>query len=192
MEIAPQIDDEPEYVKLVEMAVNGVLRRHLPASLALIKIDNWFGSRWLGFSGKYLGAIGLTIKPSYFDQENLRIPPFVPDRVLSQRRFIGPTFVEVNTGPPVHLKVASSTGLRRKAAIEEPRTALAWYSGNSKQNGRGSLMVYLPEGSSYWGWFVEWERSTPWRVTESKGITLEEVSLLMEEGSVSFASSPTL
>lgn len=46
MEIAPQFDVEPEFVRQVELAVNGILRRYSPTAFALIKIDNWFGRKW--------------------------------------------------------------------------------------------------------------------------------------------------
>jgi hypothetical protein len=185
------LDDEPEFIRQVELAVNGVLRRSSPAALALIKIDNWFGSRWLGFSGKIIGAAGLTIRPEYRDHNRLRIPPFVPERVVSQRRFAGPAFDEIDGGKPVHLSVPSRLALRRKAAKEEPETALVWYSGNSKANGRGSLLVYLPDCNSYWAWFVELERGEPWRITEARGISPDAFSLLMKKGSASIVESPT-
>ena len=47
----------------VERAVNGVFRRHSPETGVLVKINNWFGSNWLGFSGKALGAVGVWNKP---------------------------------------------------------------------------------------------------------------------------------
>jgi hypothetical protein len=37
----------------------------------VVKIDNWFGKRWLGFSGKALGALGVRKK-------KLTLPPFHP------------------------------------------------------------------------------------------------------------------
>ena len=88
----PQLDDDPEFVRRVELTVNGILRSHSPASLAVIKIDNWFGARWLGFSGKFGGIAGFTLKPSFRTRKRLRIPLFVPERVVFQRRFSGPEF----------------------------------------------------------------------------------------------------
>ena len=192
MEIAPQVDDEPEFIRQVELAVNGILRRCSPIALALIKIDNWFGSRWLGFSGKALGALGVWTLPSDRRPHNIiRIPPFVPERVVLQRRFAAPDYREVDPGKLVHKHIHSSIALERRAAIEEPETALAWYSGNSKANGRGALMAYVPAGDSYWPWFVELERGEPWRITEARRIKPDDLSRLMEEGSASLAGSLT-
>jgi len=189
MEIATQIDDDSEFIRLVELTVNGVLHRNPPPSLAVIKIDNWFGSRWLGFCGKSLGLVGFTLKPDGRTPRKLRIPPFVPERVLSQRRFAAPDFREVAPGRPVHRQMPGSTALNRKAAIAEPETTLVWFSGNSKANGRGSLMVYAPAGNTYWCWFAELERGEPWRVTEAREIKPDDLTRLMEEGSASFAST---
>jgi uncharacterized protein (DUF4415 family) len=193
IEIAPLSDDDPEFVHTVAKAINGMLRRCSPKNIALIKIDNWFGSRWLGFCGticfgKYARA-GVSVRPSYLDHKHLTIPPFVPERVVSQRRFAGPEFRETDAGKLIHMQIPSKLALRRKVAVEEPETALAWYSGNTIANGRGSLMVYLPDGSSYCAWFVDLEHRESWQITEARGISPDEFSLLLEEGSVLHAST---
>ncbi|HEY2859006.1 MAG TPA: hypothetical protein VGJ21_11360 [Terracidiphilus sp.] len=85
MNLQSQPGDAPDFVSVVEHAVNGILRRYSPPTLILVKIDNWFGSR--------------------------------------------------------------RAALLRKAAVAAPFTALVWYSGNSKTNGRGSLMAHVPVNS---------------------------------------------
>src|ERR1035441_403754 len=69
MKITPEIDDSPDFVRQVEQVVNGVICLHAPETLVLIKIDNYFGSKWLGFSGKALGALGVWHNPSYHRSE---------------------------------------------------------------------------------------------------------------------------
>jgi uncharacterized protein (DUF4415 family) len=191
--IEPQSDDDPEFIRQVEMALNGVLRRCSPAALALIKIDNWFDWKWLGFPGgiyigKYARAVPGRIPSDRRPRDLITIPPFVPERVVSQRRFAAPEYREIDPGKPVHLHLRNRLALRRKAAAEEPETALAWYSGNSKANGRGALMVYPPAGASYWPWYAELTRGEPWRISaKAKNIKPDEFSRLMEEGSASLA-----
>ena len=193
MEITPQFDDEPEFVRQVELAVNGILRRYSPVSLALIKIDNWFGRRWLYFSGKALGSVGIWQAPTDRRPNNfLRIPPFVPERVVSQRRFIAPEYREIDPGKLLHRHVTSSVALERRAAEQEPETALVWYSGNSNANGRGALMAYIPVGTSYWPWYAELERAEPWHITaQAKNIKPNQFSGLVEEESDSLVDSST-
>lgn len=107
MKVAPQLDDAPDFIGYIERVVNGIVRRHCPDTIALVKIDNWFGSNWLGFSGKALGALGVWNKPRNMPADNIRIPPFVPARVVSQRRFVGPNYEEVPKGKPIHIRVPS-------------------------------------------------------------------------------------
>jgi hypothetical protein len=74
MRILPQQDDVPSFVEQIERAVQGVLIRYEPASLIPIEIDNWFGSKWLSFSGKSLGAIGVWGIPSLLRLTTSRFP----------------------------------------------------------------------------------------------------------------------
>ena len=181
MKLVVQPDDAPDFVALVEQALNGIVCRYAPSTVILIKIDNWFGARWLGFAGKFLGLAGVTLKArDKARAASIRIPPFVPERVVSQRRFVAPAFKEVDPGEPVHKHVPSRTALRRKASVEAPGETIIWYSGNSKANGRGSLMAYLPLDSSYWPWFVELEKGAHWRITEIRGIKAEDFSNLAQ------------
>jgi len=108
MKIAPGKNDAPQFISAVEQVANGILRRHLPKTFFLIKIDNWFGSKWLGFSGKTMGAIGVWNKPYERDPKGLRIPPFV----ISQRRFAAPDYGEIDSGKLIHQHVGSTDALR--------------------------------------------------------------------------------
>jgi hypothetical protein len=38
--VTPELDDAPDFAWLVERVANGVIRRHAPETLVLIKIDN--------------------------------------------------------------------------------------------------------------------------------------------------------
>jgi hypothetical protein len=84
MRFVQQEDDDAEFLEQVRLCIDWVTQVHRPPELFLIKIDNWFGPNWLRFSGKCLGAIAIW-------KDRLTIPPFVPHRVLWERRFVGPT-----------------------------------------------------------------------------------------------------
>jgi hypothetical protein len=183
MKITPEFDDAPDFVTKVEQAVNGIIRRHAPETIFLIKIDNFFGSKWLGFSGKFMGALGSWHKPYNKPADDIRIPPFVPSRVVSQRRFAAPSYEEIDCGEPIHKRIPSRLALRRKAAAVEPRASLLWYSGDSKASGRGSVMAYVSVGDSYWPWYAALEAEETWRVTETWDIKREDLSSLLELGS---------
>jgi hypothetical protein len=57
---------------------SGARSRSSPRELHLVTIDGWFSQRWLDFSHKELGAVR-------FATMDLRVPPFVPSRVLTTR-----------------------------------------------------------------------------------------------------------
>jgi hypothetical protein len=183
VKITPDIDDAPDFVRQVEQVANGVTRRHAPEILVLIKIDNFFGSKWLGFSGKALGAIGVWFNPSYHPASVVRIPPFVPNRVVSQRRFSAPAYEEIDCGSPVHKRMPSRVALNRTVATAAPKSALVWYSGESKATGRGAVMAYVPAGDSYWLWYAALETGESWSVTETLDIKRDDLASLMEQGS---------
>jgi hypothetical protein len=178
--ITPDIDDAPDFVRQVEQVANGVIRRQAPDTLVLIKIDNFFGSKWLGFSGKVLGAVGVWHNPSYHPANNVRIPPFVPNRVVSQRRVSGPAYGESMVASR---SIRGGTALKRMAATEAPKSALVWYSGESESTGRGAVMAYVPAGDSYWLWYAASETGESWSVTETLDVKRDDLASLIEQGS---------
>jgi hypothetical protein len=183
MRITSDLDDAPDFVRQVEQVANGVTLRHTPETLVLIKIDNFFGSKWLGFSGKALGAISIWFNPSYHPAAIVTIPPFVPNRVVSQRRYSSPTYEEIDCGEPIHKRIPSRIALTRTVATAATKSALVWYSGKSKATGRGAVMAYVPAGDSYWLWYAAFEAGESWSVNETLDIKRDDLASLMEEGS---------
>ena len=182
LRIAAAPDDATDFVSIVERVILGIVARHSPKTLVVIKIDNWFGSNWLGFSGKALGLLGVWSKPYDRPADGIRIPPFVPNRVVSQRRFSGPNSAEIDSGKPIHARVVSTVALLRKAAAVAPNTALFWYSGNSLTAGRGAVMAYTPVENSYWPWYAGWQQDGAWRLVETWDMKRQDLARLLEQG----------
>lgn len=72
MKIEPDQDDACEFIAEVQVLAQGLLLTYAPPVVIVIKIKNWFGARWLNFSGKALGALGIW-------KTRLTIPPFVSE-----------------------------------------------------------------------------------------------------------------
>ena len=72
--------------------------------------------------------------------------------------------------------------LNRIAATESPKSALVWYSGESKATARGAVMAYVPAGDSYWLWYAALKTGESWSVTETLDIKRDELASLMEQG----------
>jgi hypothetical protein len=171
--IVPQPDDDAEFIAQIEKTIAGVLSECSPSSVELVKIDNWFGGRWLGFSGKTLGMLGLRKEP-------LTVPPFVPSRVIWHKRFDAPEFVEREPGRPIHISIESQQALLRKMTDVAPKTTVIWFSGNTKTTQRGSVLVYSWASRSYWDWYAEWAKDDVWRVSNTLNTKKSEVEQLIK------------
>jgi hypothetical protein len=168
MRIMPDSNDADDFVAIVSQITNGLLDRNAPSSLILIKVNNWFGFKWRNFSGKGLGVVPVW-------KRYLTVPPFVPSRIISQRRFAAPRYEEIASGDPVHLRVPSREAMKRSIAEVAPGAVVVWYSGNSKSSGRGSLMAYLPVKDSYSSWYAAWSHRERWKLEKTQGIKREDL-----------------
>jgi hypothetical protein len=152
---------------------NGILRYHAPPELILIKINNWFGGRWLRFSGRVLGVLGVW-------KNALSIPPFVPNRVASQRRFRAPEYREINAGKPIHIQIDSAKATRRRVSEIAGGAALIWYSGCSNTTERGAIMAYVPGERGYTPWYTGWAKREEWELVQPKEISAQQLAKLTQ------------
>lgn len=166
MRFVPDDDDAPEFLAEVKALTDGLLRAFAPPSIVVIKIDNYFGKKWLHFSGKALGALAIWKK-------RLNVPPFVPNRVVSQSAFAGRTYDEAISTNPIHIHTESKNALRRYVADVAHGAAVVWYSGQSKNSGHGSMMAHFPTADGYWPLYVHWVKRGSWRVVESFEVNYE-------------------
>jgi len=163
--------DAPDFIACVDTFLHGIVKAHAPPELILVKIDNWFGSNWLRFSGKTLGALGVW-------KHKLTVPPFVPSRVVWQRRFSAPTYAEEAGDRQIHVSTSGESALSRRLAQVAPGAALMWFSGGSESNGRGAVMAYIPMPDSYWVWYAGFSADGDWHPTDLKEISVGELSAL--------------
>jgi hypothetical protein len=102
--------DSAEFMKKVQALVVGVARDYEPARLYVVRLDNWFGPKWMHFAGKFTAGKGAAIG---VHKVALHVPPFVPHRVVAERVFAGPSYEEAVVRPPLHIKCPSSQALLR-------------------------------------------------------------------------------
>jgi len=161
-------DDHGFLVIVRDIALN-VWTRSRATDLLIVKIDSWFGPRWHAFSGKALGAVGLRRRP-------LRVPPFVPSRIRWQRNF---RTLEAPPNQPrrcrIHRWIDSETNLNRRFDDVVPDTAVIWFSGSTRPNGRGAIMAYARERIDSYGWYAGWVRTTHWLPTQLRDISRTEI-----------------
>jgi hypothetical protein len=179
MTITSDQDDAPKFIAEVQNLVDGLLRTYAPPAVVILKINNWFGPRWLKFSGKALGALGVWKK-------RLTIPPFVPNRVVSQVTYAGASYDEIVVRNPIHIRTKGMMTLKRYVEDVAPGAAIIWYSGRSGKSGQGSMMAYVPSTDDYLPLYVRWVIRDSWRVSQAIGITAEDVLRLSQSVSVPF------
>ena len=165
--------DAANFVSKVDAVLRGIVKMHAPPEIILVKISNWFGPKWLRFSGKVVGTLGVW-------HGRLTIPPFVPNRVVWQRRFTAPSYEEVSSGDPIHVETSGFWPLHRSADLVAPGKALVWFSGASEANGRAAIMGYIPGPDSYWVWYAAFSHNDTWRPNYVRGISASEFEVLMD------------
>lgn len=177
------LNDDPAFLGVVARLITGTVRTESVRRFVVIKIDNWFGSNWLGFRYKILGAAGA----HEWDTANPElVPPFIPKRIVKQHTFELPgDSQEIRR---VHRYQPSEHNRRNRLEKLVPGTALFWWSGGSALNGRGSVMAYLPGETGYRGWYAGFKRvesrrgvihQTDWGPAELKGTSRRELSELL-------------
>lgn len=172
----PANDDDPKFLAYVDQLIAGALAVHSPEDVRVFKIDNWFDHKWLGFSGKVLGMIGVW-------QKAPTLPPFVANRIVHQwhfRRDDDGCYQPLGSGPDIHHRGWSCVNLQRRVQLVVPSSALFWYSGNTLATGRGSLMGYIPVEELCWRWFLSLIRDGSWKAARRKNIHAYEVRLFEE------------
>jgi hypothetical protein len=171
--LEPQDGDDVDFVWKVRVIAVAIAARYVPREVVLVKVANWFGPKWLRFSGKMLGAVGVW-------RSKLTVPPFVPARVRWQRRFRRPAFKVAPSGDPLHIATRSEAGLRRYLSDVAPGAAVIWFSGDTLGNGRGAIMTYVQHADSCWAWYAGWIRKNGWQASQLKGISRMEVLSLLD------------
>jgi hypothetical protein len=192
--VSAQPGDSAEFIEKSRAIAVGVARDYEPARLYVIRIDNWFGPKWMHFAGKFTAGKGAAIG---VHKSRLHVPPFVPNRVVRQRVLAGPDYEETADMPPLHIECPSKQALSRRIADIDKDAAFVWFSGESGAQKRGSVMVYLPipfdptvprrgklgrRGAFYVGFL---QSEIGWEPAMLRGISRGEVAHLEESGRAS-------
>jgi hypothetical protein len=189
--VSTQSGDSAEFMGKARGIALGIARDYEPARLYVIRIDNWFGPKWMHFAGKFTAGKGAAIG---VHKTRLHVPPFVPSRVMGQRVFVGPDYEETAAAAPLHIECSSKQALSRRIADVDNDAVFLWFSGESEAQKRGSVMVYLPDafdataprrgklgrnGAFYVGFS---QRDEAWDPAMLRGVSRSEVAHLEECG----------
>ena len=205
--VSTQQGDSAEFIGKARALAIGVARYYEPARIYVIRIDNWFGPKWMHFAGKFTAGKrprGFPTAAIGVHKTRLHVPPFVPSRVVGQRVFVGPDYEETVAATPLHIECPSQQALSRRIADIDKDAAFLWFSGESEAQKRGSVMVYLPVasdataprrtglrdcGAFYVGFS---QRDGGWEPAMLRGVSRSEVAHLEESGRALIENQPSL
>jgi hypothetical protein len=191
MEILTTPNDDPKFVRLVSCIIAGLINGYFPTEIFVVQIDNWFDLKWVNFSGK--GRVGFfgTITPDTaldeFWQDKITFPPFTPNRVVKEYFFLrdeSGNYSHSNIQPPyIHSRrrASSHMNLHKRVSDFSDSAIFVWFSSNTTSNRHASLMVYEVSTSRVDTWYAAFTKEDEWKVLQVKGITREQVQLLMEQ-----------
>ena len=164
-------NDDSRFIDLARRLLDAAITSDQPAEVYVVRIDQWFDAKWLKFSGKVLGALGVHHNP-------VTVPPFHPHRVVTESHFsfasdsgaFVPTFA-----PPLHIAQPSAQNLTRSIARVSPSAIFFWYSGSTLDLDRGSTMLYRTSQAEIFSWYASFHRFPTWRLDRHRGISPSEV-----------------
>lgn len=186
--VSPLDGDEPAFAAKTDAVIRGVISDVLPARVFVVRIDNWFGGRWLGFVGK--GSRGIY---GWHTKESLRIPPFVPTRVVSESLWLHQadhgTYAQAPAMPSLHKVQRSEKNFDRWVSRLLPDAALFWISGDSVSSGRGAILAHVPTEEGHVAWYAGLVHDNGWHYGERIDISREMLDYFERIGSEDAATA---
>lgn len=175
LELAGSELHDPGFFSEAGAVVRGLARTRTPGAIVVVTIRDWFGPKWVPYIAGTWGEAG-----EY--SRRVPVPPFVPNRVVRQDRFGGPSYERRGRGPTLH-RVQSAWGANFVTPAElAPDTIFVWISEGSSRTGRGAMLSLVPLEEGCWAWYAGYANDPVWHATELVGVSREELESLRREG----------
>jgi hypothetical protein len=169
--------DNIDFIRKVQTLANEFITILNPKEIFLFKVDNWFDTKWLNFTGKVLGALGT------WDYEHTqRIPPFSPNRIKQQSYFkkdnLG-TYQKKEFEHKIHKRQPAEENLQRRIVNFSDSAVFIWYSSNTILNGQGSLMIYPVQNDKCEPFYVGLKKNKNWDIVNSPGSNRKTLEFIL-------------
>ncbi len=184
-QLKPDKKDDPEFIRIVNLIISSVLIQNRPKEIYVIHIAKWFDHKWLDFSGKGVvdfpyGYPWVDAALDEFSQDKTTFPPFTPKRVIKQQYFsqnANGDYVEARPPELPHKRryQRSNKNLHRRVQSLSDSAAFVWYSSDTVENEKGSLMVYIVIGDQIKTWFASFQKDKEWKLNLTKHIDRDEI-----------------
>lgn len=156
LRLSRSVADDPDFVDAIELLISGFIKSSTLEHFAVVKIDNWFDDKWVNFTG---------VLRSYSGYPEFHYAADIPR-----------TYTRTKALPPF-----ARSRVEELWTIGEPRENAAgvfYFTGNSKENGRGALLASIPvPGHRTWEWYVGFANPPDWRPVRFKNVARNEVRI---------------
>lgn len=192
--------DDPGFLEIVELFVWQFSAGLKPEDLFVIRVDNWFDRKWLGFSGKVPhtftygdGLVAFAGTQPIWSRKGApsetTFPPFVPNRIVRETHLKAADgwVSRTSHSERVHSleKVPSRTNLDRKILSLFKDALFIWFSSKSEANGRGTIMIYHVGDGNRGGFWSSYLRKERWQVDRAlyvdRDFLVRQLALLSED-----------
>ncbi len=177
--------DDPEFMGLLEQFIEFLTGKIDRPKLFVIRVDNWFDHKWLGFAGKthrrHEEFPNIVVSAArWYPRDEFTLPPFSPNRILDQKEFDldADKITQATSSTKIHRskKTPSSQNILRNLRELCGRGLFIWFSSQSSPNGRASMMVYQTKDDNVGGWYVSFLKKDRWQVNQVKNIKRDIVA----------------
>jgi hypothetical protein len=174
--LVPAGHDDPAFLAIAQRIVNGAIAALQVREVYLVHVDNWFDHKWLGWWSNW----------KHKELKELYVPPFNPNRVCSQTRFIwdphSSQWTPAGQGKRLHLRQPGRRALHAQRLDRFAKSAaFVWYSGNTVSNQAGSVMLYVA-GAETCAWYASFRKDQEWIVADEFHVTNRELASFEELG----------
>ena len=178
IELTKSESDDIDFIQKVQALANGIISDLSPHEIFLFKVDNWFDTKWLNFTGKVLGALG-----TWHYNDAQRIPPFSPNRIIEQSYFqrnkFG-TYSKTKFEGEFHKRQPAEKNLNRRIVDVSDSAIFIWYCSNTIVNGQGSLMIYTVANKKCEPFYVGFKKSQEWDIVNAPGSNNKALEFYLE------------
>jgi len=180
-EIIIRDGDAQDFIKSINKVMFGLIEKFQINEVCLVRIKNWFDHKWLNYSGKsviqFQGGAGLidsSLKNEW--REKITVPPFNPNRVLSETFFRMKPTENKMFEKPLHITKNSNDNIHNKISIFTKNGLFIWYSSDTVNNQKGSLMIYRVQDDIISTFYASFENNSGWKIKQTKDIPVSELT----------------
>lgn len=172
-------NDDYDFIIQLQILSNEIINNFKTNEVYLFRVDNWFDKKWINFTGKVLGAVG-----TWNYQNELRIPPFTPNRIEEQlfyRKDINGKFIETEIEIEIHKLQPAEKNQQRRISQVSDSAIFIWYSSNTIKNDNGSLMIYCVENGKCASYYIGFNKNENWKISESINLHKKDLIHYLEK-----------